>query len=687
MRAASALLALAVALGAAGCTLLFEPDRDMIRPDLDGSVDGGTEDAGDAGETPDAGPDGGSCVPQAAEDCTDPAGADEDCDGQSNCFDYDCRGVAACCRPGSASTPRCLESLADFVRLPADHAGDIQFSDTLCGATTRVTEFGPAGRARALVTQRCQPITFGMQLSVALEITEACTGACDYAALAFGPVQTFADGAPFPSELRVVLRGDGSAGVDRAGTPIGEQRPVGTFSPGQRVTVRVDLEPGPDESGQDVLFATVDLAVMAGPGGGRVLSRTAVAPLEALECIRPGGGRPGVGLYAAVEGAGGAVEVVGPLSTLERRCSNPSQFYESTESIDLSQAEACAAGGVGAPALVGYCRGNCDTAGPAVQWDLWVDASRTPRVEESFRFVDFGVCGYGWQTPIMPETPSWIARPQSPFMIGDAPSSREPTVMPVSDDGAGTRVRELAFAHAQRVAPLSEVYAIHGGTIDQRLTLAPAPFAEPLLAPGTSTGCVSLRDPLLVPWYEPATGGTGYRVRGAWLLFTCEHEGSTPDSIGVARLDGLRDRELRLVEGSIRANLLTATPSTYSARGVFAPEGFVEVQGEPGAEELVARLWYMARDGTGQVRLAYAQGRASGLDAFPELDPYPANPILAGDSRALGECTSACTLTGATVTPSLRTASEWQFVISRSRLTATGTVHELVPLLQPAPND
>ncbi|MCZ7678138.1 MAG: hypothetical protein M5U28_04925 [Sandaracinaceae bacterium] len=456
MRGASAIVALLAALSAAGCTLLFKPDRDAIAADLDGGVDGGTEDAGDAGagDAGDAGPDGGRCVPQEAEDCTDPAGADEDCDGQSNCFDYDCRGVAACCRPGGASTPRCLESLADFVRLPADHASDIQFSDTLCNASTRVTEFGPAGRARALVTQRCQPITFGMQLSVILEITEACTGACDYAALAFGPVQTLADGDPFPSELRVVLRGDGSAGVDRAGTPIGEQRPMGTFSLGQRVTVRVDLEPGPDESGQDVLFATVDLAVTAGPGGGRILSRTAVAPLEALECIRPGGGPPAWASTRPSRARAAPSRWWGRSPPLERRCSNPSQFYESSDPVDLSQIEACAAGGIGAPALVGYCRGGCGTAGPAVQWDLWVDASRTPRVEESFRFVDFGVCGYGWQTPVLPDTPSWIARPQSPFLIGDATSSREPTVMPVSDDGATTtRVAELVYAYARREAP------------------------------------------------------------------------------------------------------------------------------------------------------------------------------------------------------------------------------------------
>src|SRR5690606_29265367 len=113
--------------------------------------------------------------------------------------------------------------------------------------------------------------------------------------------------------------------------------------------------------------------------GDRILTRTPVAPLDALECIEPGGGPPGIGLYAAVEGAGTNVEVVGPLSILERQCSNPSQFYAGAERVDLSQIEACEAGGVGAPALVGYCRANCTSPAASVQWDLWVDSSRTPR--------------------------------------------------------------------------------------------------------------------------------------------------------------------------------------------------------------------------------------------------------------------------------------------------------------------
>lgn len=674
MRAHAILLSSVLVMS--GCTLILQPNFDAIAPEMDGGVDAGP-DAGDSGMHdggPDSGPDGGgSCIPDPqGEQCTDSAEVDEDCDGQSNCFDYDCRGVAACCRPGAASTPRCLAGLAQFVRLPADQASDIVFSDTLCSASSRVTEFGPTGRTRALVTQACQPITFGMRMSATFEIVSGCTGTCDFAALSFGPVQTLADGDPFASELRVIVRSDGSAAVERAGTPISTM-PLG---PGSLLTlepieVQVDLEPGPNESGQDVLFATVDLIVDG--TGTRVLDRTAVAPLDALECIRPGGGPPGVGLYAAIEGAGTNVEVIGPLSTLERRCSNPSQFYDNEENVDLSSVEACAPGGVGAPALVSYCLDDCGSPAAPVQWDLWVDASDTPRIEESFRFVDFGVCGFGWQSPILPETPSWIVRPSAPFLLGDSPSAREPTLLPISDDGASTRVIDLFYAYAQRVMEGEEEYAIYGDLVRQDLTRAPDPAA--LLMTADDAGCASVRDPLLVAHYAEATAG--HHVDGAWLLFTCEVSGM-PDSIRAARFDS----DLMLQTGSIRT-VLSAVDDTYSERGVFAPEGFAEVDGTT----LKIRLWYLARDATGQVRLAYAQGRSTDLDTFPELDPYPANPILAGDSRVLGECTTGCTITGASVTPRVGSESEWQFVISRSRLTATGTLHELVPLLQPAPND
>ncbi len=666
-------LVLLTSILASGCTLLLQPDYDAIAPDMDGGLDGGPDasDAGDGG-VEDAGDGGFQCVPSGPEQCGDSAQDDEDCDGLSNCFDFDCRGTASCCRRGTASS-RCLSSGADFVALPVGTT-DILFSDFDCTPTSLVDSFGPAGRTRALVTPRCEPITFGMELSVEFEIEAACAGTCDYAALSFAPVRTLVDGEPFPSELRVVVRADGWVGVDRAGTPLGS---LTGLLPGDNIAVQVTLEPGPDPSGQDVLFAEIDV-VATGGRGGRLLERTAVAPLDQLQCIDPGGGDPSVGLYVAIEGSGSDVDVIGGLERTANQCSNPSPFRPDASGVSTDDVEACAAGGIGAPALVNYCRSGC-SGGAQVQWDLWVDASDTPRTEESFRFVDFGVCGYGALMSPLPTDP-WTPRGAGGFLRGDMPSAREPTLLPVR---GASETPILYYAYAVREEAGTERYAIQGGSvITAPLTSMPGDFSAPLLTIGQAPDCTSLRDPLLVAHWAPATGG-GHRVDGAWLLFTCAHGGGDPDSLGVARF-AESGGALTLVSDTVRTDVLVAIRDTYAERGVFAPEGFTQAD-EDG--ELTVRLWYLARDERGQVQLAHAQGRSRDLDAWPEvIAPYPANPILAPDDLVLGSC-SACAITGATVTPSIIEGGDWQFLISRSRLTATGTVHELVPLLQYAPND
>jgi hypothetical protein len=129
--------------------------------------------------------------------------------------------------------------------------------------------------------------------------------------------------------------------------------------------------------------------------------------------------------------------------------------------------------------------------------------------------------------------------------------------------------------------------------------------------------------------------------------------------------------------------LLGALPG-YADRGVSAPEGFTEVSGDV----ITLRLWYLARDSRGQVRLAFAQGRGPTEGGLPALEPYPANPILQGDSPVLGgDCSLGCRLTGASVTPNLSRTSEYQLLVTRSRLTAGGPIHDVVPLLQNAPRD
>jgi hypothetical protein len=655
--------ALLLIVSLSGCTLLLKHPPDTYRP-RDASIDADAAvDAGDAGD---------GCVPTTAQEtlCSDTI--DNDCDGQLDCFDFDCRGLSVCCRESTAM-PTCLDSV-DFVQAPSAAPGF-----TLSGSCdgTRIAAFGSPGATRAFITRECQPINFGMRFEIDFEIETDCGTTCDYAGFALTPVQTISPGSPLLSELRAVLFSDGSARVERAGRLLAEE-PAGTFDfgAGNLVHLRVELEPGPDEIGRDVLFATVDLT--QGTRGGTILTRQAIMPLADLRCL--GATATGAGLFAAIEGAGGDVDAVGPLVVVERECSNPSQFRPMS-AVVMTTPESCAAGGAGAPTLVNYCHANCSSGG-TVQWDLWVDASQEQRADEIFRPIDFGICGYANSSAPFPPGPpgdDWVSRSMAmpPFLWPIPPSAREPSLLAFSDDDATPRVQTLRFAYAARTAPGVEIYAIRGGEM-LRGTSQPPGIPQDLLLP-SAAGCQSLRDPLLLARHVPNT--SGFRVAGGWLLFTCEHAGGAPRTIGIVELDGNF-----APMGTVNPNLLTPSIGAYAFRGVFAPEGFTEVDAT--TDRRTVRLWFSTRDGSGQVRLGYAQGRGLIDGAFPVLEPYPANPILDGASSFLGgDCSLGCTLTGASITPSFNDLDDFQFVVSRSRLTALGAVHDLVPLLQPRPRD
>src|SRR5690606_20384298 len=222
----------------------------------------------------------------------------------------------------------------------------------------------------------------------------------------------------------------------------------------------------------------------------------------------------------------------------------------------------------------------------------------------------------------------------------------------ISDDAGARRVDKLWYAYAERVAEGVEQYALYGGEVLTSRASAPPRPRQPLLTP-EEVGCASLRDPLLLARYAREEGN--HYVEGAWLAFTCVEQ-TGPRSIRAVRLSST----LTVVPDSLQT-LLTSTIGTYAERGVFAPEGFIE----PGDPETL-RLWFLTRDARG-VHLAYAQGPSHAPDRLPPLAPYPANPILAGDSPILGgDCTAGCTLTGAAVTPSTERANHYQFVIART---------------------
>lgn len=657
-------------LALSGCTILLAPDRDAIAPDLDAQAQ---LDAGmDAGI--DAGNDGGGCRPTETLEVTCEGGGDEDCDGYVDCEDTDCRGASVCCRGARDVDSVCLASLVEWrAQPPGTTEIDIAGS---CG-DERVTSFGVDGVPRALMSAKCQPIGFGMRFEVQFDVEAACgLPPCDYAALALTPLPTLVSGEPLSSELRAVVRADKTVALERAGTELA--RSATPFTGTAPIRLRLVLEPGPDESGRDVLFAT---ATFAQDGRTEALAaRAPILPLADLRCLGPSG--PEVGLYAAIEGVGEGVQVRGPLARTEFQCSNPSQFLRRPAELSTTSIEACAPGGVGAPALVNYCREHCEATPEQIQWELWADASDVQRSDESFRFIDFGVCGWAATQPQPPGTGEWFARPADadPFLWADDPSSREPTLLPIAQHGVEPRVERVAFAYAERTTAEAETYAVHGGVMLTAPTERPGTRRQ-LLTPAQTSDCRSLRDPLLLADWEATD--VGHSVSAAWLLFTCEREDGAPRSIGAARLSV--GASLALDESTpIRTDVLSASVGAYAERGVFGAEGFIEASGA----DRIARIWFLARDGRGRVRLAYAQGRGPASEGLPILSPYAANPLLDGSEDILGDdCDRGCTLTGLSVTPSFIELGNYQFLIARSRLTPTGPQHDLVPLLQPAPDD
>jgi hypothetical protein len=670
--AVTRVLSIACACLLAGCSLIWKADRDAIAGDLDAGPDAGPRDAGfDAGPF-DAGRIDAGCTPSQLQETQCSLGIDEDCDGTIDCFDFDCRGIAACCRPGTPDSI-CTDG-PEWTAFPTGTT-DIRY---LTGGCAGISAFSTSGGpTRALIGNECQPVHFGMRYTMQFRITTQCTTPrCDYAALTFVNVRALAEGSELEDQFRIVVSANGTARVERAGTPIGNLG--ATLVTDQLATLVVDLEPGPDAEGRDVLFGTI--TIQQGGPSTTLLDHIALVPLARDVLCIGGAGGPEPGLFVALEGAGNTVHVVGDVDAIEQKCANPSQFAEqgnaSTAALDD-----CAPLNIGAPALASYCYRDCAGGGsPLFQWDAWLDGSDRPREDDVFTLLDFGVCAYTASGALFPDgaTRLWSGRSGriADYQWNTPPSSRDPTILPYADLDATDAVQTLWYAYAQRTS--GDVHAIHAGSVS-RIASSVASSGGVLLAP--SGDCRALRDPLLLADWEMGT--TRPRVNGAWLLFTCE-----PTTIGE------HDSILRVhlssemaVDDATMIPVLTAADGggEYSEFGVSGPEGFTEVTD---TGELTVRLWFTARDGAGVLRLGYAQGRSTELGTFPELQVYPANPILEASAPVLGgDCTAGCSFTGASVTPIANDSTSYQFLIARSRNTAAGQEHELIPLTQPRPQD
>ena len=109
------------------------------------------------------------------------------------------------------------------------------------------------------------------------------------------------------------------------------------------------------------------------------------------------------------------------------------------------------------------------------------------------------------------------------------------------------------------------------------------------------------------------------------------------------------------------------------------------------------QVWFVGRDDASNVTLSYATGLLAGGDDLPTIALYPGNPVLASDAAVLGvPCADACWIDAVAVARPPAGTALWpalgfefyEVLVSRTRYgDPGGVVHELIPPLQPRPND
>lgn len=684
-----------LALALTGCSLISQPDYDAIPPYPDAGLDSGMVDAGDASpDAGDAGDGGMACVPSIDEESVDVDpdacrdGEDDDCDGLIDCQDPDCGESLDCCSlAGAWSAGSSFESGA-WDELPSSSPTPLTVE------ANAITEFG-AQPGALMYTVECAPLAFGLDLAARFAVQPGCTGCNDFAAFALTPTDAMVEGDRLTSEVAVVIGGDGSARVERAGIPVepdsdaGEQPVPPNTLPrdGSPVRVEMDLRPGADAAtGGAVLRVTVRLSW---EGGAETRTLVRQRPLVLLEDLRSGTFCSGSidGLRVAIEGRGDLVHAVladpsGPttIGGTQRRCANPS-YFERLALDPGTTLDACNEAQLGEPSLVSY-----DTTSGA-WWELWVDGTPTERENELGDYPDFQVCGA--RTDAL--TGSWLVRDGSdgaPLLprASMPASAREPYVW------APQSLEASPFLHvvwAQRTGDDTSEHELYIGQVQAVREENELGVIEPLLSPDHPAlgACDSLRDPALV------ARGPDPKAHGLWLLFTCEGAGTAANRIGAAALAWNEDdQEYELdLEVPVRTDFLTNAIGDYAQRGPFSPEPTVTF--DEGFFQMRLQLWFLVRSGAGDLAVAYASGQITyddelGASELPEMDPYPANPILRPDDGVFqmdGGCPSGCRFNGLGVTRSVATP-DYHLVIGRTVAGPGGETHQLVPLRQRRPN-
>ncbi len=641
---------LALALASAGCSIVLAPDRDAIVPFTfdggpdDAGFDGGDvgPDAGDAGfDGGDGGFDAGPCearpgYQEVEVTCND--GEDNDCDGLSDCDDPQCGTNGYCCDAAAGGGWGALET--NYGVWP--RFGTARITASRLGFGTGTGQ---------LIHPTCAPLAYGMRVGVSFART-GLGNPGDYAALVLAPVDMPRGDGTLLTDLAIRVGHDGMVTLERAGSPIGE--PMGPIPAAGTVPALISLTPGVDDLGRAVLLVTAEV------GTHMLADQVPVMPLSDL--IRGGGCANGDGLFLGFDGHGAAVEVAltPGVAAMVGDCDNPTQFLADPAgplATDGLTPGTWRAGGAGEPALA-------TTGSPTTQLDLLVDASEDERGDEIFRFIDYTIGG-----AIYTRATGWTARTSGP--------SGGPSLLPPSAREPSYAEGHVAFA--RRMGAGGDVYEIAIAALGPAADEAVGTVRS-VLGPGGE--CVSVRDPALIS-LDGDLDGTGFL-----LFYTCERAGA-PSRLGVARIVRMGGVFMVMDDDP---SLLDASVGGYARQGVSSPEAVASPARE-GSHGL--RLWFLARDASGRVRVAFAYGDVA-PGALPSVTAYPGNPILEPDDQALaGDCMLGCAIDSLAVTATRGTSSLWSppippsyvFLIERSRFRADGVDHQLIPLRQPRPSD
>ena len=646
-------LALVLALLPA-CTWLNAPDRDRL------DVDAGTGDT----ETL----------------CDD--GFDNDNDMLTDCADFDCVREPVCCDQQQSlvderwTTPNLN---TDWLLQPsAAPAWTPERIGTPFGQA--ISDFTVPTEPRALVARACVPMALGIDIEVTMRAVgqSGCDdqSACDqYAAIVLSRAADMAVGARLSDEIAIRLHAGGWLEISQDNATV-EAVPLGT---GDAHALRLQLVPGFDDDSQGVLFGRVVV-----DGETDVVRDLTVIALDDL--LRTGSCGQVPGLRLGVEGQGGGVEL-GPVSATSQDCVNPSQFEFPGATLlsgNLGFNPSWTQGSIGSPSLA-----SAPSGGGRVSFEIMVEGSNDTPDLEPIAHVGYAL-GHA-STSVNNGAATW---PQDALewlssetpKLGDDPPScvggscpgtvsvRDPHVLlELSGNTIADRIVSFAREVDVGVGPRDR-FGLH---VQSRVDTPDVPMTvdAPRLVPDDVPGCISLRDPSIIPVDSEGLGGY-------WLLFTCERDAGAPSQIHAVKL-----RRTLEPEGPPLIHQIIADSSalgTFAADGVFGPEPlvtFVEGQG------VLLRVWFMARalDATTSVGLLEAQ--ALGDDplalSLPDLSPFPVNPVLAPDAPVLGTCPGTCALEHVAVSRRGDDPERLRFVLARSvNLPGGGHLSELIPLEQ-----